>query len=114
MILMVHINNRNGVTILRGYRDPTHLVSISWASSHFVVLYFDIAYCTVTVFDGLSMRITNWEKGIVMILQNYGFVPKDCKHHRHASDVFDEQQARVMKMTLLFEGSGANNAVESD
>jgi hypothetical protein len=61
-ILMVHINNCSGVTILRAYRDPTHLVSISWASSHFVVLYFDIANCTVTVFDGLSMRITNWEK----------------------------------------------------
>ena len=42
-ILMVHSNNRNGVTVLCGYRDPTHLVSVSWASSHFVMLYFDIA-----------------------------------------------------------------------
>ena len=41
-----------------------------------------------------------------MILQNYGFVPKGCKHRWHASDVFDEQQARVMTMTLSFEGSG--------
>ena len=28
-ILMMHINNCKGVTILHGYRDPTHLVSIS-------------------------------------------------------------------------------------
>jgi hypothetical protein len=106
-ILMIHSNNRNGVTVLHGYSNPTHLVSVAYASSHFVVLYFDILDCLVTVFDGLSMRITNWEKEIVRILQNYGFVPKDCKHHWHVSDVFDEKQARVMKMTLSFEGDGA-------
>ena len=75
-ILMVHCNNRNGDHVLQEFRvathrDATHLVSVAWASSHFVVLYFNIANSTVTVFDRLSMCITNWEQDIVLIPVSY-------------------------------------------
>ncbi len=105
-ILMVHCNNRNGDYVLQEFRDATHLVSVAWASSHFVVLYFNIANSTVTVFDRLSMCITNWEQDIVLILKNYGFVQKNCRHRKSTSDVFDDKQKRVMKMMLSFEGDG--------
>jgi hypothetical protein len=50
------------------YGDATHFVSPVYASSHFAVLYYDLAEATVTVFDGLNMDIKKWEMHIVHTL----------------------------------------------
>jgi hypothetical protein len=39
------------------YGDTTHFVSVVFNASHFAVLYYNIAKCTVTVFDGLNYSI---------------------------------------------------------
>jgi hypothetical protein len=42
-----------------GYGDMMHFVSAIFNTDNFAVLYYDIAKCTVTVFDGLNASIKN-------------------------------------------------------
>jgi hypothetical protein len=42
-----------------GYGDTMHFVSVVFNMDHFAVLYYDIAKCTLTVFDGLNASIKN-------------------------------------------------------
>jgi len=57
---------------IQTYGDATHMVSVAYSNSHFVVLYYDIHHRHVTVFDGLRMPITTWQKQIVDTLKGYG------------------------------------------
>ncbi len=42
-----------------GYGATMHFVSVVFNTDHFAVLYYDIAKCIVTVFDGLNYTIKN-------------------------------------------------------
>lgn len=52
--------------------NVTHLVSVALNSSHYAVLYYDLQGKTVSVFDGLNMKITNWQQHIIHTLKEYG------------------------------------------
>ncbi len=45
------------VTDILNYGDSTHFVSVVNRKSHFVVVYYDNATHSMTVFDGLDMSI---------------------------------------------------------
>ncbi len=42
------------------YGDTIHFVAVVFNPSHFAVLYYNIAKCTVTVYDGLNYSIKKW------------------------------------------------------
>jgi hypothetical protein len=64
------------ITEILGYgSSTTHLVSVVYNKSHFVVLYYDLGAKTVVVFDGLRFKIETWIKHIVFTVKRYGLVP---------------------------------------
>ncbi len=42
------------------YGNATHFVSVVFHEQHYAVLYYNIADCSVNVFDGLNMDIQKW------------------------------------------------------
>ena len=54
--------------------NTTHFVSVVFAKNHFALLYYDLAGCTVSVFDGLEYDIKTWSQHISHTLWTYGLV----------------------------------------
>ncbi len=55
-----------------GYGATMHFVSFVFNTDHFAVLYYDIAKCTVTVFDGLNYTIKYWQDYVIHTIKLYG------------------------------------------
>jgi hypothetical protein len=55
-----------------GYGDMMHFISIIFNTENFALLNYDIAKCTVTVFDGLNASIKNWQDHIIHTMKLYG------------------------------------------
>ena len=95
------------------YGDATHLVLLAHRHSHFVILYFDISGRHVTVFDGLSMNISNWEKQVVNTLKWFGLQSPDaeCKAESNESTAVNRSGARTKDVVieLVFDGSPATS-----
>ena len=53
--------------------DTTHIVSVVFNDSHYVVLYYDLINRTVTVYNGLNVSIKNWQDHIIHNVKTYGF-----------------------------------------
>ena len=87
--------------------DATHFVSVAWKKSHFVVLYYDIVNREVIVYDGLRMRIRNWEMQIVSTIKLFGLELNDAKYRHEMHDDWtttDKRHKRTHKsMQLHFE-----------
>ena len=87
--------------------DATHFVSVAWKKSHFVVLYYDIVNREVIVYDGLRVRIRNWETQIVSTIKLFGLELNDAKYRHEMHDDWtttDKRHKRTHKsMQLHFE-----------
>ena len=105
------------ITEILGYgSSTTHLVSVVYNKSHFVVLYYDLGAKTVVVFDGLRFSIESWIKHIVFTVKRYGLVPLAANYAAVPSqDCFDvvldtstrssQKRTAVSKQTVItFEG----------
>ena len=77
------------------------------------MLYFDISGRHVTVFDGLSMNISNWEKQVVNTLKWFGLQSPDaeCKAESNESMAVNRSGARTKDVVieLVFDGSPATS-----
>ena len=97
--------SRPSISENKSYGNATHLVSVAHKHSHFVVLYFDI------VVDGLSMKISNWQKQVVNTLKWFGLQSPDteCKAESKERAVVDRSGARRKDVViqLVFDGSHA-------
>ena len=71
----------NDKDIIPDNNDSTHLVSVAFKNSHFVVLYYDIDKRQVTVFDGLGRSINNWSKQIIATIKMFGLQRLDATCH---------------------------------
>jgi hypothetical protein len=60
------------VTEILPYGDATHFVSVVFHEQHHALLYYNIANCSVTVFDGLNMDIQKWQDHVVHTVKTYG------------------------------------------
>lgn len=63
--------------VLAVRNNATHFVSVVFNQSHFAVLYYNLAGKTVSVFDGLNLKITNWQQHIIHTVQEYGLESVD-------------------------------------
>lgn len=95
------------LTDILPYGTATHFVSVAFRRSHFVVLYYDIEHRGVTVFDGLSMSIKNWEKQIINTIKAYGLQSSNSKCRQVITDKWmindNGKKVRDMKMELFFD-----------
>mgnify|MGYP006866423466 FL=1 len=66
--------------------NATHLVSVAYNSSHFVVLEYDILNREVIVYDGLRWSIDNWAKQIITTIKLFGFKVHNAKCHQTRKD----------------------------
>lgn len=53
----------------------THFLLVAYSSSHFAVLDFDILLRTVSIFDGLNLKIDRWQDHVVHTVRQYGLTP---------------------------------------
>jgi hypothetical protein len=58
MVLNTYPGNKELIKDDIDYRDVTHYIAVVYNSSRSAVLYYNIAKCTVTVYDGLKYCIT--------------------------------------------------------
>jgi hypothetical protein len=77
--MVITLCPNDDVTDILNYGDSTHFVSTVFNNNHFVVLYYDIAGQSVTVFDGLNMSIDKWLDHIVHTIRTYGLEPLKSK-----------------------------------
>jgi hypothetical protein len=54
------------------YGNATHFVSIVFHKQYYAVLYYNIANCSVTVFNGLNMDIHKWQDHGIHTVKTYG------------------------------------------
>ncbi len=71
MMISTPYPNKSNLEVL-GYGDTTHFVSDVFNMDNFAVLYYDIAKCTATVFDGLNASIKNRQDHIIHTIKLYG------------------------------------------
>jgi hypothetical protein len=73
----------------------------------FAVLYYDIAKCTVTVFDGLNASITFWQDHIIHTIKLYGMqMPlalSMCKYWEKPEHDEYGRRTRNMELEICFE-----------
>ncbi len=72
MVLTPYPGNKEPIKEVIDYQVMVHFVSVVYNASHYTVLYYDIARCTVTVYDGLNYCITKWQDHIVHKINMYG------------------------------------------
>ena len=84
-------------------KSVTNIVTIAYNDMHYVVLYFLVADCTVTVLDGLNFSIKKWVNHVVYILKRYSLVKVDAKQvSSYSSEVTGRR--KLMTMELSFDG----------
>ena len=103
-IMMVYCPYPDGVIkgVLPVTNHTTHFVSVVFNNSHFAVLYYDLYARAVSVFDGLNLKITNWQKHIIRTLKEYGleFLTDDPKCTYRVENHKIEDMGKMKKMFL--------------
>ncbi len=101
-----------------GYGDRTHFVCVVFNTDHFAVLYYDIAKCTVTVFDGLNASIKNWQVHIIHTIKLYGMqMPlalSMCKYWENLGHDEYGRRTRDMEMEICFEETSTHCLVNNE
>jgi hypothetical protein len=72
MVLTTYPGNKEPIKEVIDYGDVTHFVSVVYNASHYAVLYYNIARCTMTVYDGLNYCITKQQDHILHTIKMYG------------------------------------------
>jgi hypothetical protein len=72
-VMMVFCTHpKRQVTEILPYGNAMHFVSVVFHKQHYAVLYYNIANCSVTVFDGLNMDIQKWQDHDIHTVKTFG------------------------------------------
>ncbi len=82
------------------------------------MLYYNIAKCTVTVFDGLNATIKKWQEHIIHTLKTYGMQFPDayanCKFWEYIGRDEQGRRSREMELEIHFEDTKSQMLVTNE
>jgi hypothetical protein len=92
------------VTEILSYGNATHFVSVVFHKQHYAMLYYNIANCSVTVFDGLNMDIHKWQDHVIHTVKTYELQsPNSSIDHEFWEEVKDDKHGRKKRTDMVLE-----------
>jgi hypothetical protein len=92
------------VTEILPYGNATHFVSIVFHEQHHAVLYYNIANCSVAVFDGLTMDIQKWQDHVIHTVKTCGLQsPNASVNCEFWEEVEVDKHGRKKKTDMVLE-----------